>query len=420
MPDEHAGTARERFARDLRRIRKDREVSVTEIHRDTQISTAQIEALEAGRLFDQASMNEVYLRAFVRAYAIAIGIPTESVLNHLDRALDGTYENEAAIEWLGVPPGVTGEASPSSTESPTETTETDPPPDSERTRRPSEETTRREEESEWAKRPEADDPGTTETAPSDEPQVGEEEAETVKAAADRREWLEEDGNGETEGASAGPVENSGTSTDEVSVHSGSAETPRRSWTGRLWHEHRGEILVGVVALFVALGMFSSVFLISDGSTTSSDEETSSAAAAMESDGERGAQADTSEASVRRPPATVSLGDTMYVTVLAEGVVRRMRVRQDDDLRRPYWIEKGEATVFPFTRRIMIQDRLDSVRVYFERYRYPRTRTDDAGRIVIDRQTAQSILDTLRGTPVSLSVDPDTVDIRTPSLDEEGG
>lgn len=412
MPDEQTGSARKRFARDLRRIREDRGVSVSEIHRDTQISTAQIEALEAGRLFDQESMNEVYLRAFVRAYANAIGLSTNTVLDHLDRALNGTYENQAAVEFLGVPPGVTGEGSPS-TQSPTENTDTGPTSDSEGRRRSSDETTQREEESESTERPEADDPITTETVRTDESSAGEEEGETGEAAAEHPDWLEEDGNGGADLGTSEPVESDVSETAAALSSPGSRDAPRRSQLGRVWSQRRGKIVVGVVTLFVVLGVLAGVFVISDDSTTSSNEETSSATAGIESDAGPDVQADTAEAPARRPPATVSLGDTMHVTVFAEGMVRRMRVRQDDDLRRPYWIEEGEARLFPFRRRIMIQDQLDSVRVYFQGFRYPTTQTDDEGRIVIDRQAAQSIVDTLRGEPVSLSVDPDTVDIRTP-------
>ena len=110
---------------------------------------------------------------------------------------------------------------------------------------------------------------------------------------------------------------------------------------------------------------------------------------------------------RRPLAQITLGDTLYATVLATSVVRELRVRQDDNLRRPYWIEEGEAMVFPFTRRITFQNQLDSLRLFLERYPYPTTRSDEQGQIVITRRTVQSFADTLRGAPVELSTSPDT-------------
>lgn len=95
----------------------------------------------------------------------------------------------------------------------------------------------------------------------------------------------------------------------------------------------------------------------------------------------------------------------------------MQVRQDEDLRRPYWIEEGKATVFPFTRRIMLENQLDEARLFLEQYPYPTSRTDSLGRVVIDRQTVEAFADTLRGSPATLSVEPDTVAIRTPSSED---
>ena len=114
----------------------------------------------------------------------------------------------------------------------------------------------------------------------------------------------------------------------------------------------------------------------------------------------------------QPPATLTLGDTLHVTVVAEGDVLGVRIRRDDDLRRPYWINAGDASVFPFERRITIEERLDSLRVLLEGYPYPTP--ENAERIVITRDTAEAFADTLRGDPATLSVSPDTVAIPSPS------
>jgi hypothetical protein len=105
---------------------------------------------------------------------------------------------------------------------------------------------------------------------------------------------------------------------------------------------------------------------------------------------------------------MTLGDTLYVTVLATSDVRGIRVQQDDSLRRPYWIREGEAMVFPFARRITLQNQLDSLRLLLDQYPYPSSRTDDEGRIVITRDTAEQYADTLRGSPVPVPGSPDTV------------
>jgi hypothetical protein len=46
----------------------------------------------------------------------------------------------------------------------------------------------------------------------------------------------------------------------------------------------------------------------------------------------------------------------------------------------------------------------------EGYPYPLDRRDARGRIVITRDTAEAFVDTLRGDPVSLDVEPDTNDV----------
>jgi hypothetical protein len=88
----------------------------------------------------------------------------------------------------------------------------------------------------------------------------------------------------------------------------------------------------------------------------------------------------------------------------------MRVQQDDDLRRPYWIEEGDVRVFPFTRRITFENQLDSLRLFLEDYPYPTTRTNEEGQIVISRDTAEQFVDTLRGTPAPFPAPYDTVQI----------
>ena len=82
------------------------------------------------------------------------------------------------------------------------------------------------------------------------------------------------------------------------------------------------------------------------------------------------------------PATLRLDDTLHVTVRATSAVRELRVQQDNDLRRPYWMEEGDALVFPFTQRLVLQDQLDSLQLLPEGYPYPKTRTDGEGRIIV--------------------------------------
>jgi hypothetical protein len=118
-----------------------------------------------------------------------------------------------------------------------------------------------------------------------------------------------------------------------------------------------------------------------------------------------------------PPANVTLGETLHLTVRANEDVSGIRIRRDTDLRRPYWIEGGRASVFPFSDRVIIEEELDKVDLYLERYPYPVTATDARGRIVINRDSARAFVDTLRGDPPALDASTDTIPIPPPAPPE---
>jgi hypothetical protein len=104
MSDDLDTPSLRRFARDLRRIREDRDVPLASIQDETQVHSSYLESFEAGTLHEQARMNEVYLKAFVRAYAEAIGLSPKNVVEHLALALSGTYDGQLAAAFLDPPP----------------------------------------------------------------------------------------------------------------------------------------------------------------------------------------------------------------------------------------------------------------------------------------------------------------------------
>ncbi|MFQ5572500.1 MAG: helix-turn-helix domain-containing protein [Rhodothermales bacterium] len=109
---------------------------------------------------------------------------------------------------------------------------------------------------------------------------------------------------------------------------------------------------------------------------------------------------------------MALGNTLDVVVIAAyGKVEHILIRRDDDVRRPYWIEEGSAKVFPALDRIIIEDKLDRIRLLVEGYEYPTDRLDEQGRIVITRAVAQAFLDTLTAAPVVLPSEPEMVRLR---------
>lgn len=109
-----------------------------------------------------------------------------------------------------------------------------------------------------------------------------------------------------------------------------------------------------------------------------------------------------------PPAGISLGETMHLTVLATANVSELRIQRDSDLRRPYWIEEGEAAVFPFRRWITVENELADIRLFLEGYPYPIRPGDAVGELEITRSTAEAFADTLQGEPTNLSVATDTL------------
>ena len=185
--------------------------------------------------------------------------------------------------------------------------------------------------------------------------------------------------------------------------------------GTLWPENRGASLVAIAGLFLiaVVGTLISIYLGEPERAPNSPSESSArtVASADQSSPDTLAAADTAEIDERpqqASPGDIALGDTLHVTVYATADVRELRVQQDDDLRRPYWVREGEAAVFPFARRITLQNQLDSLRLLVERYPYPVSQTDDEGRIVITRDKVQRFLDTLRAAPTTVPSSPDTI------------
>ena len=357
--------ALQRFGRDLRRIREDRDVTTATVHTHTQAPESQIQSFEAGTLYEESTMNPVYLRAFVRAYAEAVDLPPHAVLDQLEAALSGNYQNQLAVRYLDVP---------SSASKPDSSTGQ---PDA----------ASREDEQETTPRGSSTDEGT----------------DSGGAQSTGREHE----SGKTEGESETPDPDP---EDETVSTASTTESG-----GTLWSENRGASLVAIAGLFL-IAVVGALIYASLGETDSapnspSESSARTVASADQSSPDTLAAADTAEIDERpqqASPGDIALGDTLHITVYATADVRELRVQQDDDLRRPYWIREGEAAVFPFARQITLQNQLDSLRLLAERYPYPVSRTDDEGRIVITRDKVQRFLDTLRAAPTTVPSSPDTI------------
>lgn len=370
-----------RFARDLAGIREDRGMTIEEIHRELRLPQSFIESFEAGALDDRPNYNRVYLRSFVRAYAGAIGLSEDEVAEHLEAALQGTYQNELAVRYRNVPP-VKGEESGSSA---SKEKEASPPKDEAR--------------QVWT--------------------------EGEKPSATNEDSAGSSGKGSTKGLSspdpssdtvAEPPDGSSVASSSLgSTSSSSLLFSEESPLKVLPSDRRTTLRTGIGVL-VLLGLLLAVGFLyygGDESTGSGRSSESAVPGPSPPDSSSVAAGATSSRGEKEPSVVFALGDTLHVTVLANSPIREMRVRRDEDLRRPYWIEEGEAVVFPFTQRITIENQLSRAQFYLEQYPYPASRRDSQGAIVIDPEVARAFGDTLRGAPASLSVAPDTIPLRGP-------
>jgi hypothetical protein len=79
---------------DLRASREAAGVSIEQIQQETRIPADVIQRFEAGRLLTDSAFNVVYLKAFLRAYAGAVGVTPNRVLAAYEAVQAGTYRGE--------------------------------------------------------------------------------------------------------------------------------------------------------------------------------------------------------------------------------------------------------------------------------------------------------------------------------------
>lgn len=72
----------------LRAAREARGLSLTDVQQETRIPADVLQRLEDGRLLGDASFNPVYLKALLKAYAGAVGLPAAEVLEGFDPGAD--------------------------------------------------------------------------------------------------------------------------------------------------------------------------------------------------------------------------------------------------------------------------------------------------------------------------------------------
>lgn len=79
---------------DLRAAREAADVTIEDIHQETRLDSDVIERFEAGQLIGDPSFNIIYLKAFLRSYAEAVGVPPDKVEAALESVQTGAYRGE--------------------------------------------------------------------------------------------------------------------------------------------------------------------------------------------------------------------------------------------------------------------------------------------------------------------------------------
>jgi len=350
------------FARDMRRIREARQLSVEDLHDETKIPRGLLEAFEEMALFDHPQFNRVYLRSFVRTYAQVLQIDTEVAIEALEEALSGRYVGSLAVLYLGEEPEerAEGPAGRLSAEEDAGELPGEPLVGMGEERQPAERTSGGEDVGEDVR---------AEPSPVAPPAATEAEA-----------------NAKVERLAAGEASESWTaqSPPAAVARSTASRPPHPGGVDRKW------MLGGALAIVVAALAWLLVSL------TGGSEEVVTQPRLAADTVQAIEPADTTLRTEAVPLYIPTLGDTMSVRIVAaHGRVDPIRVTVDDDLRRPYWIDRGDSMTFQPSARIVIEELLDSVEVRLEGVDYPKSRRDEEGRIVITRDGAQRYFDALR-------------------------
>lgn len=379
MSENAAQNKGERFADDLRRIRERRGVSIDEVHEETKIPRGLIESFEETGLLDHPMFNRVYLRSFVRTYARVVDISPAFTLRALEEVLEGTYRGRLAEEYLGETETVEEAPSAEETETGKEPAEAAPAPVEDRREEPSKADVSEEGEEDEKEALEAE----TATQEQERQPVASTEGVEAGAAA----------SGAAAAATAGQAR-----TEQQRGGHAAQRSRRRRDSGS--SAKRQGIYLGAALLVVALGGWLLFSLLSGDSASDVEDGQAQAVAA-----DTVAQEDTAsgEETPAGPTERVDIGEAMdFRVIAAQGPIRELRVRVDDDVRRPYWIEEGEDRTFSAENQITFsppveatnEQPMEMMELELEGYPYPTTERDAQGRIVVTRDQAQSYLDSL--------------------------
>ena len=92
------------FETDLRAVREARGLSLDEIQQQTRIPVDVLRRFEEGGLVGDPTYNDVYLKAFLKSYAKAVGIPAADVLDARQQQQTGGYDGALHPNGTGARP----------------------------------------------------------------------------------------------------------------------------------------------------------------------------------------------------------------------------------------------------------------------------------------------------------------------------
>ena len=360
--DPNAGTsgssAATRFAHDLRAIREERGVSLDDVQQDTRMPADILGRFESGELIGDQHYNEVYLRNLLKSYAQALGISAQEVLSAYDQAKAGAYDGALRRRFLA------GEAKPEAEQKPA----SQPSPDA-----PNESANKDEsaDDESSPKRPRTSASG--------------DKAPAVAALSSPRKEKEPRAE-QTEPSRSSPTRPK----RRVASASAASKPIEKSW---------GLITASVVGALVVIALIL-WFLFRD---PGPEPELAEVPAPADTTAEA-APSDTAEATPEpvETSAAPQFQTPIRLSVVAnEEPLENFRVRVDDDVRRPYWLNPGVDTTFVGQEEVVVWGELgldetgggdyDGATLRLQGLEW--TPTD--GRIVrINQQTGQALLDSL--------------------------
>ena len=344
MLENHLPQTLSSFLADLVEIRENNGVTLDDIRVRTKVYPHIIAQFEQDGLNEHPLFNVLYLKAFVRSYADVVGISPSIAARSYEDALSGKYDRRLAVEYLGLPELDTSIVSGSLEH---KTTEKDARP-------------------------------TRLTEPT-----------VIKSPSS-----------EIPTASIG----ANLSKLKESAQSFLARMNESSVSILQVIGKRGILQWGVLALCIVLGAFLLIKLVAFQNESMPPAFTQEAPASIQ---ETSVVEDTSDK--EEAPLVDSLllmktslaqsiigriesGDSLNVMVVAAtGKLDPFRIRVDNDLRRPYWIDEGDSLDFWFDNQVTVEDNLDKMVILFESLEYPIVSTDSTAKVVISRDSANAFV-----------------------------